>query len=122
MALVAKDKVVSSIGGHYIEETLATTRADGTLSDSRHLTTFIAKTGKYHAWWFNDSSAGAMEMEGVIDHGKLIMMTVPTQTDPTPTNIFRVTYEKTDADGIAWTLELKTGETWRKLFRSSYTK
>ncbi len=122
MALNAKDKITSSIGGRYIEETLSTTRPDGTQSDTRHLLTYIPKIEKFHAWWFNDTSVGAMEMEGGMEHGKLVMMTVPSQVDPTPTSIFRVTYEKTDADGVAWTLELKTGDTWRKLFRSSYTK
>ena len=121
MVLGAKDLIAPAIGGRYIEEKLATMMPSGKMSDTRHLLTYIPKEGKFHAWWFNDSSAGAMELEGGMENGKLVLVSSPTHTGAGPANVFRATYEQTGNHGLAWTLELKAGGSWRKLFRSEYT-
>ena len=122
MVLNVKDLVAPAVGGRYIEERLSTTRPDGSASDNRHYLTYLPKEGKYHAWWFNDTSAGPMELEGGMEGGKLVLMSSPTATGGGPQNVFRATYEQTPGNGLAFTLELKDGDSWRKLFRSEYTR
>jgi hypothetical protein len=110
-----------AIGGRYIEETLVVTMPGGRVSSTRHFLTYDPTAKTYKAWWFNDSSVGAMELEGTMEGDKLVLMSKPTEATNGPRNTFRATYEKLPS-GIGYQLELKTGDTWRLLFRTEYKK
>jgi len=50
------------------------------VSDTRHFMTYDADTKTFKAWWFNDSSVGAMELEGTVEGDKLVLLSKPTNT------------------------------------------
>jgi hypothetical protein len=111
-----------AIGGRYIEESLFVTVPGRKPSDTRHFLTFDAKANLYKAWWFNDSSVGAMELEGTLTGNKLVLMSKPAATGAGPATVFRATYEKLVDGKLTYMLEMKNGEEWRRLFMTTYTK
>jgi hypothetical protein len=52
----ATDKVAMGIAGKYLCETLSTTLPGRKPTDTRHFVSFDKQSGKYTAWWFNDTS------------------------------------------------------------------
>jgi hypothetical protein len=60
----ATDHVEVAVGGRYLAEVLATTLPGRKPTDSRHFISFDPASGKYVAWWFNDTSIGPSAFEG----------------------------------------------------------
>lgn len=118
----ATNRVEEAIGGRYLEEHLSTTLPGRKPSDTRHFLTYDPKAGVYRAWWFNDSSAGAMELEGTLSGKKLTLTSKPTLTGNGQTSVMRVTYDCSSDSKLVYTLELKEADNWRLLFTSTYSK
>ncbi len=118
----ATDHVEDAIGGRYLEEKLSTTLPGRKPSDTRHLLTFDPKSGTYKAWWFNDSSVGAMELEGQFQGSDLVLTSKPTETGNGQSSVFRVTYSSPSPDKLVYKLELQAGGDWRLLFTTTYSK
>ncbi len=114
------NQIRDAVGGLYLEEKLATTLPGRKATDSRHFITFDPTSKKYEAWWFNDSSVGAMQLEGDVQGTKLVMET--KSTGASGEHIFRATYNATTTTSLEYTLELQGPSGWRLLFTSSYTK
>jgi hypothetical protein len=118
----AVNSITDAIGGRYLEEKLATTLPGRKPSDTRHFITYDPKTSTYKAWWFNDSSVGAMELEGTLTDGKLVLTSKGTPTGNGQTSVFRATYESPSAGTLVYKLELQQGADWRQLFTTTYSK
>lgn len=114
--------IKEAIGGRYLEESSATTLPGRPASDTRHLLTFDKKSGKYKAWWFNDSANGPMELEGSVSGTKLVLESKPVLTGNGQMSTFRATYRSVDADHLEFKLELKSGEEWQSLFTSTFSR
>jgi hypothetical protein len=117
----ATDLIQDAIGGRYLEERLSTTLPGRSPSDTRHFITFDPKVGKFKAWWFNDASVGAMQLEGTCDGSVLVMESSPNPDAPKAT-VFRATYQKVSDSKLDYKLEIKAGDGWQKLFQTEYTK
>ena len=118
----ATNQIAEAIGGRYLEERLSTTLPGRRPSDTRHFVTFDPKAGTYRAWWFNDSSVGAMELEGTLTGRKLVLTSKPTLTGNGQSSVFRATYDGSTEGGLTYTLELQQGSEWRTLFTTKYAK
>lgn len=118
----AVDHVGKAIGGRYIEERLSTTLPGRKPSDTRHLLTYDPTQKHFRAWWFNDSSVGAMELAGDLDGSKLVLVSKPTDTGSPAPVVFRATYERVDGSHLGYKLEIQTGDTWRELFHTVYSR
>jgi hypothetical protein len=70
------------------------------------------------AWWFNDTSRHPMELSGDVTGNKLVLLSNPSSPGP----VFRATYETTADGKLTYLLEMKMGDTWNKLFLTTYTK
>ncbi|MDR3688353.1 MAG: DUF1579 family protein [Fimbriimonas sp.] len=110
------------IGGRYFEELLSTSLPGRKPTDSRHYIGFDSAAGKFKAWWFNDTSNIPMQLEGTLDGNKLVLMTSPGPDGTIAGPTFRATYDFASDHALNYVLELKTGEDWRALFHSNYTK
>jgi Protein of unknown function (DUF1579) len=117
----AADLIQDAIGGRYLEERLTTVLPGRSPSDTRHFITFDPKANKFKAWWFNDASVGAMQLEGISGGTTLVLMSLPNPDSPKAT-IFRATYQKISDSKLDYTLEIKAGDSWQKLFRTEYSK
>ncbi len=118
----ATNNIEEAIGGRYLEERLSTTLPGRKPSDTRHFLTFDPKAGLYRAWWFNDSSAGAMELEGTLSGKKLTLTSKPTMTGNGQSSVMRAIYDGSASSKLVFTLELKNGESWQLLFTTTYSK
>jgi len=118
----ATNKIEEAIGGRYLEERMATTLNGRKPSDTRHFITYDPKTSMYRAYWFNDSSVGAMELEGKLEGSKLVLLSKPTPTGNGQTSVFRATYESPSEKKLTYKLELKQGDNWQPLFTTTYSK
>ncbi|MBS1721608.1 MAG: DUF1579 family protein [Armatimonadetes bacterium] len=116
----ATNTISEAIGGRYLEERLSTTLTGRPPSDTRHFVTYDPKAGVFRAWWFNDSSNGAMELEGKLEDAKLVLTSKPTETGAGPSMVLRATYDGSTADTLVYKLELKQGENWQLLFTTTY--
>jgi hypothetical protein len=114
----ATNHIDEAIGGRYIAEMLSTTLPGRTPSDTRHFLTFDPKAGVYRAWWYTDTTIGPMEFEGSVTGKKLVLLNKPAAGG----NQLRATYESPAPDKLVYTLELKDGEAWRRLFTTTYSK
>ena len=114
----ATDRIDVCIAGKYLCEMLSTTLPGRKATDTRHFISYDKATGKYTAWWFNDTSTHPTGLTGDLSSGKLVLMSDPASPGP----VLRATYESPSADTLTFQLEMKTGETWTKLFVSTYTK
>ncbi|HWD40627.1 MAG TPA: DUF1579 family protein [Fimbriimonas sp.] len=114
----ATDNVAEAIGGRYLEEKLSTSLPGRKASDTRHFLTFDEKSGKYRAWWFNDTSVAPTELSGELKDGKLILMTEDNGKSP----VLRATYEKVSDSQFKWTLAMKRGADWQELFHTVYMR
>lgn len=118
----ATNKISEAIGGRYVEERLSTALPGRPASDTRHFITFDPKSATYKAWWFNDSSVGAMELEGTVTGNKLVLLSKPTVTGNGQSSVMRATYESPAEGQLVYKLELKQGEGWQLLFTTTYKK
>jgi len=118
MAGEATDRIDLCIAGRYLCEMLSTTLPGRKPTDTRHFISYDKATGKYTAWWFNDTSTHPMGFSGDLIGGKLVLMSDAAAAGP----VLRATYENPSAETLSFTLEMRTGEGWTKLFVSTYSK
>jgi len=120
MAGDATDHVAIGIGGRYLCETLSTTMPGRKPTDSRHFISFDKQAGTYAAWWFNDTGTGTRptEFTGELSENKLVL----TSKSAGPGAVLRATYESPSKNTLTFLLEMKQGESWMKLFLTTYTK
>lgn len=114
----ATDRIDLCIAGKYLCEMLSTTLPGRKPTDTRHFISYDKQSGKYTAWWFNDTSTHPTAFAGVLSGGKLILLSDPASAGP----LLRATYETPSANTLTFLLEMKTGEAWTKLFLTTYSK
>jgi hypothetical protein len=114
----ATDRVELGIANKYICEMLSTTLPGRKATDTRHFISYDAKTQKYTAWWFNDTSYHPTALIGDLTGNKLVLMSDATAAGP----VLRATYENPDPNTLTFLLEMKTGDGWNRLFLTTYTK
>ncbi len=114
----ATDRIELGIAGKYLCEMLSTTLPGRKPTDTRHFISFDKQSGKYTAWWFNDTSTHPTELTGDLTGNKLVLQSIPSGPGP----VLRATYENPSPDTLTFLLEIKSGETWTKLFLTTYTR
>jgi hypothetical protein len=114
----ATDRIEPGIAGKYLCETLSTTLPERKPTDTRHFISYDAKTQKYTAWWFNDTSYRPTALTGDLAGNKLVLMSDPSAPGP----VLRATYESPSADKLTFLLEMKSGADWSRLFLTTYSK
>ena len=113
----ATDRIAAGIAGKYVCETLSTTLPGRKPTDTRHFISFDKGTGKYTAWWFNDTSYHPMALTGDLTGNKLVLA-----SDGSAGPVLRATYETPNANTLTFLLEMKTGDGWNRLFLTTYKK
>jgi hypothetical protein len=114
----ATDRVELGIAGKYLCEMLSTTLQGRKPTDTRHFISFDRQTGKYTAWWFNDTSYHPTALSGDLSGNKLVLMSDPSAPGP----VLRATYENPTADKLTFLLEMKDGDKWTSLFLTTYSR
>jgi hypothetical protein len=114
----ASDRVEIGIAGKYLCEMLSTTLPERKPTDTRHFISYDKQTGKYTAWWFNDTSYHPTALTGELAGNKLVLMSDPAAPGP----VLRATYESASADKLTFLLEMKNGDSWTRLFLTTYSK
>jgi hypothetical protein len=118
----ATDSIAVGIAGKYLCETLSTTLPGRKPTDTRHFLSFDKQSGKYTAWWFNDTSYHPTVLTGELTGGpagnKLVLLSDPSGPGPA----LRATYESTTPDKLTFQLEMKSGDGWTSLFVTTYLK
>ena len=114
----ATDHIESGIAGKYICEMLSTTLPGRKPTDTRHFISYDRQTGKYKAWWFNDTSYHPMELTGDVAGNRLVLMSDASAPGP----VLRATYESPTADKLTFLLEMKNGNSWTRLFLTTYAR
>ena len=116
MAGDATDRVEIGIGGKYLCEMLSTTMPGRKPTDTRHFISYDKTSGKYAAWWFNDTGSRPTEFTGELSPNKLVL----TSSSSGP--VLRATYESPSENTLTYLLEMRQGETWVKLFLTTYSR
>lgn len=114
----AIDKIDIGIAGKYLCEMLSTTMPGRKPTDTRHFISYDKQSGKYTAWWFNDTSTHPTEFIGDLAENKLVL----TSNSAGPGPVLRATYESPTKSTLTFLLEMKQGDSWTKLFLTTYTK
>lgn len=114
----ATDHIEIGIAGKYLCEMLSTTLPGRKPTDTRHFISYDKTSGKYTAWWFNDTSTHPTALTGDLTGNKLVLISDPAVPGP----LLRATYESPSVDMLTFLLEMKTGESWTKLFLTTYSK
>jgi hypothetical protein len=114
----ATDRIETGIAGKYLCEMLSTTLPGRKPTDTRHFISYDKQTGKYTAWWFNDTSYHPMALTGDLTGNKLVLMSDASASGPE----LRATYESPSADKLTFLLEMKNGDSWTRLFLTTYAK
>ena len=118
----ARDSIAMGIAGKYLCETLSTTLPGRKPTDTRHFLSFDKQSGKYTAWWFNDTSYHPTlltgDLTGNLTGNKLVLMSDPSGSGP----VLRATYESPIPDKLTFQLEMKNGDGWTSLFVTTYLK
>ncbi len=114
----ATDRIEIGIAGKYLCEMLSTTLPGRKPTDTRHFISFDKQSGKYTAWWFNDTSTHPSELTGDLAGNKLVLLS--SSSGPGP--VLRATYESPSANTLTFLLEMKQGDNWAKLFLTTYSK
>jgi hypothetical protein len=114
----AIDRIEIGIAGKYLCEMLSTTIPGRKPTDTRHFISYDKPSGKYTAWWFNDTSTRPTEFTGDLSENKLVLTSTPAGPGP----VMRATYESPSDSTLTFLLEMKQGETWTKLFLTTYSK
>jgi hypothetical protein len=112
----AIDRIEIGIAGKYLCEMLSTTMPGRKPTDTRHFISYDKQSGKYTAWWFNDTSTRPTEFAGDLSGNKLVL----TSNSAGP--VLRATYESPSDSTLTFLLEMKQGDTWIKLFLTTYSK
>ena len=113
----ATDRIELGIAGKYLCEMLSTTLPGRKPTDTRHFISYDKQTGKYTAWWFNDTSYHPTALTGDLTGNKLVLMSDPSGQGP----VLRATYENPAPDKLTFQLEMKDGDKWTSLFVTTYT-
>jgi hypothetical protein len=114
----ATDRIETGIAGKYLCEMLSTTLPGRKPTDTRHFISYDRQTGKYKAWWFNDTSYHPMELTGDLAGNRLVLMSDASAPGP----VLRATYESPTADKLTFLLEMKNGNSWTRLFLTTYAR
>jgi|ERR1700722_4476435 len=114
----ATDRVELGIAGKYLCEMLSTTLPSRKPTDTRHFISYDKQTGKYTAWWFNDTSYHPAALTGDLVGTKLVLMSDSSAPGP----VLRATYESPSPDKLTFLLEMKNGDNWTSLFLTTYSK
>lgn len=114
----ATDRIEIGIAGKYLCEMLSTTLPGRKPTDTRHFISYDKQSGKYTAWWFNDTSTHPSELAGDLSGNKLILLSSPSGPGP----VLRATYQSPSENTLTFLLEMKQGDDWTKLFLTTYTK
>jgi hypothetical protein len=114
----ATDRIEIGIAGKYLCEMLSTTLPGRKPTDTRHFISYDKQSGKYTAWWFNDTSTHPSELIGDVTGKKLVLL--GSSSGPGP--VLRATYESPSDNTLTFLLEMKQGDSWTKLFLTTYTK
>ena len=78
----ATDRIEIGIAGKYLCEMLSTTMPGRKPTDTRHFISYDKQSGKYTAWWFNDTSTHPTEFTGDLSGNKLILLSSPSGPGP----------------------------------------
>ena len=114
----ATDRVEMGIANKFLCEMLSTTLPGRKPTDTRHFISFDKQTQKYTAWWFNDTAYRPKALTGDLTGNKLVLLSDPSEPGP----VLRATYENPSPDTLTYQVEMKSGETWTRLFITTYTK
>ena|SRR5579863_4174585 len=114
----ATDRVEICIAGKYLCEMLSTTLPGRKPTDTRHFISYDKASGKYTAWWFNDTSTHPTLLTGDLSGNKLVLSSDSAGAGP----VLRATYETPSEGKLTFLLEMKAGESWTKLFLTTYSK
>jgi hypothetical protein len=114
----ATDRIQIGIAGKYLCEMLSTTLPGRKPTDTRHFISYDKASRKYTAWWFNDTSTHPTDLTGDLVGNKLVLLSDPAGAGP----VMRATYESPSPQKLVLLLEMKTGDSWTKLFLSTYTR
>ena len=114
----ATDRIEIGIAGKYLCEMLSTTLPGRKPTDTRHFISYDKQSGKYTAWWFNDTSTHPSELTGDLTGNKLVLLS--SSSGPGP--LLRATYESPSVNTLTFLLEMKQGDNWTKLFLTTYAK
>ncbi|WP_348261687.1 DUF1579 family protein [Telmatobacter sp. DSM 110680] len=114
----ATDRIDIGIAGKYLCEMLSTTLPGRKPTDTRHFISYDKQSGKYTAWWFNDTSTHPSELTGELTGKKLVLLS--SSSGPGP--VLRATYESPSDNTLTFLLEMKQGDSWTKLFLTTYSK
>jgi hypothetical protein len=114
----ATDRIEVGIAGKYLCEMLSTTLPNRKPTDTRHFISFDKQTGKYTAWWFNDTSYHPTQLSGDLTGNKLVLMSDSSRPGP----VLRATYENPTPDKLTFRVEMKNGDKWTSLFVTTYIK
>jgi Protein of unknown function (DUF1579) len=114
----ATDRIEIGIAGKYLCEMLSTTLPGRKPTDTRHFISYDKQSGKYTAWWFNDTSTHPSEFTGDLTGKKLVLLSNPSGPGP----VLRATYESPGENTLTFLLEMKQGDSWTKLFLTTYSK
>jgi Protein of unknown function (DUF1579) len=114
----ATDRVELGIAGKYVCEMLSTALPGRKPTDTRHFISYDKQTGKYTAWWFNDTSYHPTQLSGDLEGNRLVLMSDAAAPGP----VLRATYESFKADTLTFHLEMKSGDNWTSLFLTTYSK
>jgi hypothetical protein len=114
----ASDRVEIGIAGKYLCEMLSTTMPGRKPTDTRHFISYDKQSGKYSAWWFNDTATRPTEFTGDVSGNKLVL----TSNSAGPGPALRATYEGPSDGTLTFLLEMKQGEIWVKLFLTTYSR
>jgi hypothetical protein len=114
----ATDSISLGIAGKYLCEMLSTTLPNRKPTDTRHFISFDKQSGKYTAWWFNDTSYHPTQLTGELTGNKLVLTSGASGSGP----VLRATYEGSTPDKLTFQLEMKNGESWTSLFVTNYRK
>ncbi len=123
MAGEATNRVEAAVGGRYLTEVLATTLPGRTPTDSRHFISFDPASGKYVAWWFNDTSIGPSALEGTVTGMTLVLTSKEAAAGAPARPILRATYESPDRGTLVYRLEMQGKDgAWTRLFTTTYKR
>lgn len=120
---VATNRIDDAVGGRYLSEVLSTTMPGRKPSDARHFISFDPPSGKYAAWWFNDTSVGPSMLEGELTGRMLVLTSKETATGGVARTVLRATYESPADDTLIYRLEMQSKDgSWTRLFTTTYKR
>lgn len=118
MAGDATNRIQQCIANKFLCEMLSTTLPNRKPTDTRHFISFDKQTQKYTAWWFNDTAYHPAQLSGDLTGNKLVLLSDPSAPGP----VLRATYELLADGRLTFTVEMRQGDAWTRLFVTTYSK